>query len=276
MPVYETWLVTGVSRGLGRALAQELLVRGRTVVGTTRDGTSDLAGERLHVVALDVTDAQQAADAVERAVELTGRLDVVVNNAGQGLVGSFENSTPAQIDEQLAVNLLGPMHLLRAALPHLRAQRSGHVVNVSSIAALAPLGGTSVYAATKAALSALTEALAGELAPFGVGATVVEPGAFRTDFLSGHSLRHVDGRIDDYEAGRAPAVERTRTASGHQPGDPARAAQAIIEAIESEAPPVHLVLGGDAVDRARSHAEAFLYELGSWEGVARGTAFPRD
>jgi NAD(P)-dependent dehydrogenase (short-subunit alcohol dehydrogenase family) len=274
MHMHQTWLVTGVSRGLGRALAQVLLERGRTVVGTTRSGTSDLAADGLRVVALDVTDAARVPGAIAEAIELTGGLDVVVNNAGQGLVGSLEDSTPEQVASQLDVNFVSAVEVLRATLPHLRERGSGHVVNVSSIAALAPLGGTAVYAAAKCALSGLSEALAGELAPFGIGVTVVEPGALRTEFLSEASLLHADGRDAAYEEARRTASERTRAASGHQPGDPVRAAEAIVDAVESDAPPVHLVLGADAVDRARARAAMLLAELDAWENVSRSIAFP--
>lgn len=267
------WFVTGVSRGFGRSLAEILLARGETVIGTTRSGSVAIAGasERLHLLPLEVTDGAAVRAAVGAAFALHGRVDVIVNNAGYGLLGAVEEATDAEIAHLFDVNFHGPRRVIQAALPRLRAQRSGHIVNITSIAGVAPGAGSGFYAAAKMAVEGMSQSLALELAPLGIRVTLVEPGAFRTDFLSDHSIRLTGGGIADYEGTAGAARRRLAAMAGQQPGDPARAAAAIIAAVESASPPLHLVLGPDAVRRTRAMLGAFAADLEAWKDLSLGT-----
>jgi NAD(P)-dependent dehydrogenase (short-subunit alcohol dehydrogenase family) len=275
MPRPPVWFLTGISRGLGRALAETLLARGAIVVGTTRDGHCDLTGPAGHlfVVPLDVSVAGQVQAAVEQAVAAAGRIDVVVNNAGYGLLGSVEETGDEVARALFDVNFFGAFDVLRAVVPRLRVQRSGHIVNVSSIAGLDPNAGSGAYAASKAALAALSHALAAELAPLGVGVTVVSPGAFRTEFLSRRSLRTIPTTIADYDGTVGAVLQRLVPGDGLQPGDPRLAAEAIIDAVTAPEPPLDLVLGADALERTRRNFERLSGDLDRWEFAARDTAF---
>jgi NAD(P)-dependent dehydrogenase (short-subunit alcohol dehydrogenase family) len=275
MPEQRSWFITGISRGFGRALAIELLERGHTVVGTTRDGQSDLAARAgtLHTVELDVTTPGQAAIAVEQAVAFAGRIDVVVNNAGYGLLGAVEETSEEATRHLFEVNFFGALNVARAALPIFRAQGSGHLVNLSSVAGRDPAPGAALYAASKCALAGLSEGLAGELAPLGIHVTIVEPGAFRTDFLEPSSLRTVTHRIAAYQETSGANLDRLGGLAGRQMGDPVKAARAIIEAVEAPHPPLHLVLGSDCVERSRANVARLIEDIDRWEHVARETAF---
>lgn len=271
--MHSTWMITGVSRGLGRELARTLLETGATVVGTTRTGTADLTHERLHLLALDVTDPAAATATVARAVDLTDGLDVVVNNAGFGLLGPIEATSEAEALAVLQTNLLGPWRVIAAATPHLRERRAGHIVNVSSIAGLAPLGGSGLYAAAKAGLSALSEALSAELAPFGVGVTSVEPGSLRTDFFSDASIQHTSAQPAAYADTVGAVVSMMTGRSGAEQGDPRKVAQLIIDAVNDPQPPRHLVIGSDALARSRANVAALLDDIGRWEDRSAATGF---
>jgi NAD(P)-dependent dehydrogenase (short-subunit alcohol dehydrogenase family) len=275
MPEQRSWFITGISRGFGRALAIELLDRGHTVVGTTRDGQSDLAARAgtLHTVELVVTTPGQAAIAVEQAVAFAGRIDVVVNNAGYGLLGAVEETSEEATRHLFEVNFFGALNVARAALPIFRAQGSGHLVNLSSVAGRDPAPGAALYAASKCALAGLSEGLAGELAPLGIHVTIVEPGAFRTDFLEPSSLRTVTHRIAAYQETSGANLDRLGGLAGRQMGDPVKAARAIIEAVEAPHPPLHLVLGSDCVERSRANVARLIEDIDRWEHVARETAF---
>ena len=264
------WLITGISRGFGRELAQALLVRGDTVIGTTRNGSVDIprGKGRLDVLPLDVTDAQAVTAAVAAAFQLHGRIDVIVNNAGYGLLSSVEEATDEEIEHVFAVNFHGTRRVIQAALPRLRAQRSGHIINITSMAAVAPNPGSGYYAAAKMAVEGISQSLAREVAPLGLRVTLVEPSAFRTDFLSEHSIRRSASRLQDYAATAGAAHERLASMAGKQPGDPARAAAAIIQAVESPEPPLHLVLGSDAYHRTRQMLAAFSADLETWKAVS--------
>jgi NAD(P)-dependent dehydrogenase (short-subunit alcohol dehydrogenase family) len=275
MPPAHVWFITGISRGFGRALAGELLERGRTVVGTTRDGSSDLEARAgtLHTVALDVTDAGQAEAAIEEAAARAGRLDVVVNNAGYGLLGAVEETDEDATRHLFEVNFFGALRVTQAALPIFREQGSGHFVNVSSVAGRAPAAGAALYAASKCALAGLSEGLAAELAPLGIHVTIVEPGAFRTDFLEPTSIRTTSHRIDAYESTSGANRDRLGALAGSQMGDPVKAARAIIEAVEAPQPPLHLVLGADALERSRQNIARLVEDMDVWEHVSRETAY---
>ena len=272
------WLITGASRGLGRELARAVLARGDIVVGTSRDGKLDLdlgAGE-LHGLPLDLTKPGQESAVIERARAIHGRLDVLVNNAGAGLLGAVEEADDAEADRVFALNFFGPLRLIRAALPFLREAGSGHVVNVSSIAGVAPMAGSGLYAAAKFALSGMSESLAQEVAPLGIRVTVVEPGAFRTDFLSGQSIAHSARTIDAYAPTSGAVVDYLAQMDGHQAGDPARAAAAILDLVDAPEPPLHLLLGSDALKRARAQLDKLAALYDRWEPTTRSTDFPAD
>ena len=273
--VQKVWLITGIARGLGHALAKAVLAGGDLVIGTTRSGEQPvgLAADNLTVLPLEMTDRDQIARTITAAFACHGPLDVIVNNAGYGLLGSIEASTPGEADHVFAVNFFGPLALIRAALPRLREQRRGHIVNISSIAGIAPTPGAGLYAATKSALDSMSYSLAQEVAPFGIWVTVVNPGAFRTEFLSNRSVLRTSRSIDDYAVTSGRAVDGLLTRDGRQLGDPDRGATAIMEAVESDEPPLNLVLGSDALDRARGRLDRFEEDLIRWESLTLSTDF---
>jgi NAD(P)-dependent dehydrogenase (short-subunit alcohol dehydrogenase family) len=272
------WFITGISRGLGEALAEAALARGDLVVGTTRDGKSGIAASRgtLHVLPLEVGDAAAIESTVAKAFELTGGLDVIVNNAAYGLLGAIENASDAEMARLFEVNVFGTFRVIRAALPKLRAQGRGHIINITSIAGRAPMAGSGLYAATKSAVEGLSQALAQEVGPLGIKVTVVAPGAFRTDFLSSHSIRKSAPASDGYTNSVGRSLSRLDEMAGKQLGDPARAAQALLAVVDAAQPPLHLLLGSDALRRAREKLDAQIEEIDSWEEVTRSTDFPQE
>jgi NAD(P)-dependent dehydrogenase (short-subunit alcohol dehydrogenase family) len=274
----KTWFITGISRGLGLALAKAALADGDTVIGTVRRGAPDLpAGAgTLHVLTVDLADGAAAEAAVERAFALAGRVDVIVNNAGYGLLGAVEKAGDADVARLFDVDVFSPFRIIRAALPHLRAQGSGHIVNITSIAGRAPGPGSTLYAAAKHALEGLSVGLAQEVAPLGIKVTAVAPGAFRTDFLSTHSIRRSEAEGAAYAASVGRSAAAFDTMAGRQLGDPDRAAQAILAAVRADNPPLHLLLGSDALQRARTKLDALIDEVKRWEEVTRSTDFPAD
>lgn len=271
----KTWFITGISRGLGLSLARGALAEGDTVIGTIRAGLPDaLAGaERLHVLTLDVADGTAVEAAVEQAFALAGRIDVVVNNAGYGLLGAIETATDEEVARLFEVDVFAPFRIIRAALPHLRAQGAGHVINITSIAGRAPGAAAGMYSAAKYALEGMSVSLAQEVAPFGVKVTAVAPGAFRTDFLSAHSIRKSDAAPEAYGASVGRVAAAFDSMAGRQIGDPDRAAQAILAVARAENPPLHLLLGSDALRRAREKLDAVIDEIDRWEEVTRSTDF---
>jgi NAD(P)-dependent dehydrogenase (short-subunit alcohol dehydrogenase family) len=266
-----TWLVTGASRGFGRALSEALLSRGERLVATARDPA---AFQREHpdafAVELDVTDPEQARAAVAQAVERFGRLDVVVNNAGYGHFGAIEELTDDELRQQFEVNLFGVLNVTRAALPVMRRQRSGHLVQMSSLNGIEGMVGGGYYCASKFAVEGLSESLAAEVSHLGIKVTIVEPGPHRTEFASGQSAR-VSDSIDDYAASVGQAREAFADLDGNQPGDPQRAALAIVEAVKAEEPPLRLPLGQLALDNIRSKLGGQLSELERWERLSAST-----
>jgi NAD(P)-dependent dehydrogenase (short-subunit alcohol dehydrogenase family) len=272
-----TWFITGVSRGLGLAIAQAALAEGDTVIGTVRDKAPDLASGpgKLHIVTLDVADGDAAEGAVRQAFARAGKIDVIVNNAGYGLLGALEKATDADVRRLFEVDVFAPFRIIRAALPHLRAQASGHIINITSIAGRAPLAASALYAAAKYALEGMSAALAQEVRPFGVKVTAVAPGAFRTDFLSSHSIRKTEPEDAAYAASVGRSLSALDGMAGKQIGDPGRAAQAILDLVRADEPPIHLLLGTDALRRAREKIDAVIEEMDRWEAVTRGTDFPQ-
>jgi NAD(P)-dependent dehydrogenase (short-subunit alcohol dehydrogenase family) len=271
----KTWFITGISRGLGLALAKAALAEGDTVIGTVRSGTPDLkaAPGKLQIVTVDMADGAAAETAVKQAFAQAGKIDVIVNNAGYGLLGATEKATDEELTRIFAVDVFAPFRIIRTALPYLRMQGSGHIVNITSVAGRAPAAGYSLYAAVKYALEGLSASLAQELAPFGLKVTAVAPGAFRTDFLSAHSIRKSDA--DDAYAENIGRITAAFDANdGRQIGDPTRGAQAILAAVKAENPPIHLLLGSDALRRAREKLDAVIEEIDRWEDLTRSTDFP--
>jgi NAD(P)-dependent dehydrogenase (short-subunit alcohol dehydrogenase family) len=271
----KNWLITGVSRGIGKALAEAALACGDTVIGTVRDTEPRVATGKgkFHCLRLEIRDPAAIEATVAKAFDLAGRLDVVVNNAGYGLLGAIESSNDAEMTHLFEVNVFGPVRLIRAVLPRLRAQRSGHIVNISSIAGRAPNPGSGLYAATKFALEGLSQALSQEVGPLGIKVTVVAPGAFRTDFLSDHSVRRSGSMADDYATSAGKIVDYLGGMDGKQLGDPVLGAQAILNAVDSDTPPLQLLLGSDALRRAREKLDAVIDEVDRWEAVTRSTDF---
>jgi NAD(P)-dependent dehydrogenase (short-subunit alcohol dehydrogenase family) len=270
------WLITGASSGLGGALAGAALDRGERVVATARDRDSVAALEERHpghavAARLDVTDADQARAAIDAAVAAFDRLDVVVNNAGYGLFGALEELADDDLRRQFETNVFGALNVTRAALPQLRRQRSGHVVQISSLEGVAPmLAGETAYAATKFAVEGLCEALAKEVAHLGIRVTIVEPGPVRTDF--GDSAVATPPRSDDYEPSVGEALRLFAQLAGNQPNDPARVAAAIIRAVDADEPPLRLALGTEAVEAIRDKLDEQRRELDAWDELARSTA----
>jgi len=275
----QTWFITGTSSGFGRAFAEHALARGHNVVATARRidsvaGLVALAPDRVLAVALDVDVPGAAEAAVQAAVQRFGRIDVLVNNAGYGLVGALEETPDAELRALMNTNFFGAMAVIRAALPVLRRQRSGAIVNISSLGGQLSFAGFSAYSASKFALEGATEALAQELAPFGVKVLIVEPGQFRTQ-LAGSGMRHMPA-IDAYAAVLGGTREFARTMHNTQAGDPRKAAAAIERALAADQTPLRLQLGGDSVDAVRAHAEGLLKDMTAWETVSRATDFDAD
>ena len=271
----KVWFITGISRGLGKALAAAVLKRGDLVVGTTRSGSADLpAHERLSVLRLDVTDRAAVFAQVAAAHALHGQLDVVVNNAGYGLLGPVESSSEHEVRDVMAANFFGTLYVAQATLSLMRPRGQGRVINVSSIAGLAPSAGSGLYAAAKFAVEGFSASLAQEVAPLGIRVTCVEPGAFRTDFLNADSIRHTAESPDAYAPTSGQVVKYLQEMAGRQLGDPARAAEAICTLADAPEPPLHLVLGSDALKRARAMLAQFERTLDEWEAVSVSTDLP--
>lgn len=272
-----TWLITGCSTGLGRAFARAVLDRGQNVVVTARDVSSvqDLADahpETALAVALDVTDDAQVAAAVRAAEERFGGVDVLVNNAGYGYRAALEEGVDEDVRRLFETHVFGTVRTTKAVLPAMRERRSGTIVNLSSIGARIAPEGSGYYAAVKSAVESLTLALRKEVAPLGITAMVVEPGGFRTDF-AGRSLTQSAEPIADYAETAGKRRKEHDTVHGTQPGDPAKAAAALIEAVESDHPPYMLLLGNDASDGFRAALHALLDEVDAWETLSRSTDF---
>ena len=278
LPSPRTWFVTGASRGLGRAFAEVALEAGDSVVATARraEQLEDLVATfpgRAFALALDVTDKAAVDRTVAQARELTGRLDVLVNNAGYGLAGGVEEASEQQVRDQFEVNVFGALWATQAVLPVMREQGAGHVFQISSIGGVAGFLNTGIYHASKWALEGFSESLAQEVAPFGIGVTIVEPGPFRTDW-NGDSMTRATPlpAYDEVLGARRTAMngDQART----QVGDPRRAGQALLAVLDSPTPPRRLLLGALAADVGPATYQARLQEWAAWDEVARGADFP--
>jgi len=272
----QRWLITGSSRGIGRALSEAVLAEGHCLVATARNTTrlSDLQdryGATLRTVAHDVTDAAAAANAVRTAVETFGGLDVLVNNAGYGNVNPIEDTDLDDFRRQIDTNLFGTIIVTKAAIPVMRSQRSGHIIQFSSVGGRVGAPGRAPYSAAKWGVEGFSEVLAQEMALIGVKTTIIEPGGFRTDF-AGASTSLDEGR-PEYDAVVGATARRQRDYNGQQPGDPARAAQAILTIAALDRPPLRLPLGSDAVEILERTDRARLDELSRWRTLSLSTDF---
>jgi NAD(P)-dependent dehydrogenase (short-subunit alcohol dehydrogenase family) len=269
----KTWFITGASRGFGLRIARLALERGHNVVATARNAASVGAHERLLALSLDVTDESQAHTAAATAVERFGQIDVLLNNAGFGLLGAVEEATAHEVERLYRTNVFGLLHVTRAVLPYMRARRSGHILNISSIGGYRGAAGFGIYSSTKFAVEGLSEALYAELAPLGIHVTVVEPGYFRTDFLDASSLSVSQNGIADYN-GTAGAVRGRAADLNHsQPGDPERLAQVLVDFTDATDPPIRLPLGSDTVAAIEAKHAADAAILAKWRRVSVSTDF---
>jgi NAD(P)-dependent dehydrogenase (short-subunit alcohol dehydrogenase family) len=273
----KVWLITGCSTGFGRALAEAVLKNGDYLLATAREPEQlrallDQYPKTALAARLDVTSSQEIQTVVDTAIETFGRIDVLVNNAGYGLIGALEEVSDTDIRQEFETNFFGAVHLIRTVLPLMRQQGSGRIVNMSSTAGLVGFGGSSIYCATKFALEGLSEALAKEVESFGIKITLIEPGAFRTNF-NGRSLAAVEQPIDAYNSVSSASLQWFKEMDGKQPGNPEKAAQAIIQAVESSNPPMRLALGTDAMSLIQDKLESVKTSLADWQQVTMSTDY---
>lgn len=273
------WLVTGASAGFGRELVDYLLAHGTRVVATSRkvEALKELEAkypEHALVAAMDVTNQAQVEAVVAATVQRFGALDVLVNNAGYGMVGAVEESAEAEFRPMFETNVFGLIGVTQAVLPQMRRQGSGHIVNLSSIGGLVATPGFGMYNATKFAVEGLSEALAQEVGPLGIAVTIVEPGPFRTKFL-GRAGGEAALRIADYDNTAGKMRTYFTEQDGKQPGDPQKAAEAIVKVVETEHPPLRLLLGASTIPRVKGKLEALQKEMVAWEATTAATDYPR-
>jgi NAD(P)-dependent dehydrogenase (short-subunit alcohol dehydrogenase family) len=273
----KTWFITGASRGFGALIVERALAKGDNVVATARNPKTivDRFGDRTNLlaVALDVTDEGQAIAAAKAAIERFGRIDVLVNNAGFGLLGAVEEATAAEVEGIYRTNVFGLLTVTRAILPHMRRERAGRILNLSSIGGYRAGAGFGIYCSAKFAVEGLSEALHDELAPLGIHVTAVEPGYFRTDFLDSSSLSISPARIADYDATAGAVRQRAVEVSHNQPGDPSKLADVLLAFADAPNPPVRLPLGSDTVAALeQKHADDAAI-LAAWRDVSVSTDF---
>jgi len=273
----KTWFITGASRGFGLRIAQLALKRGDQVVATARDPSTARRqigdDPRLLTVALDVTREEQAQAAVQAAIAHFGRIDILLNNAGFGLVGAVEEASAAEVEALYRTNVFGLLAVTRAVLPHMRARGAGRILNISSIGGYRSAAGFGVYCSTKFAVEGLSEALHQELAPLGIEVSVIEPGYFRTDFLDATSLQVSGRRIEGYAASAGQVRERVGSLNHQQPGDPEALARVVVEFGHTSNPPLRLPLGSDTVAAIEAKHAADREILATWRQVATSTDF---
>jgi len=271
------WFITGASRGLGALIAKAALADGNAVIAAGRNvaAIAERLGDSpgLLPVALDVTNEAQANAAVEAVVEKFGRIDVLVNNAGFGLLGAIEESSDADVRRMYDTNVFGLLNITRAVLPVMRSQRAGHIINMSSLGGYRSAAGFGAYCSTKFAVEGLTEALRAELKPLGIHATVVEPGYFRTDFLDASSLVVAREVIADYDETSGNVRRIAANMNHNQPGDPAKLATALVELVDSQTPPLRLPLGTDALKAIAEKNAYVTQETETWKALSQSTDF---
>ena len=274
MTIAKTILITGVSSGFGRALAQEALAAGHRVIGTVRSQQALEAFEALHTHAygrlLEITDFGRINEVVAGVESAIGPVDVLVNNAGYGHEGIMEESSLAEMRHQFDVNVFGAVAMIKAVLPAMRQRRRGHIINITSMGSFITMPGISFYCGSKFALEGISETLSKEVAPFNIRVTAVAPGSFRTDW-AGRSMVRSARSLADYDASFDPIRQAREEKSGKQLGDPVKAAHAILTLIDSQTPPAHLLLGSDALDLVRQKLAALGQEIDDWESLTRST-----
>ena len=273
----KTFLITGVSSGLGRAFAIGALEAGHHVIGTLRraddvEAFSKLAPDRAHPLMLDVTDFDAIPTAIAEAERRAGPTDVLVNNAGYGHEGVLEESSMDHLQRQFAANVFGPVAMIKAVLPGMRKRRRGHIINITSMGGFITMPGITFYCGSKFALEGISEALGKEVASFGIRVTALAPGQFRTDW-AGRSMDRTPRQLTDYDAIMDPIRTARQAKSGNQPGDPAKAAQALLALVEAENPPVRLFLGDDALELVKQKLDGMRGEISTWETLSRSTNF---
>lgn len=273
----KTFLITGVSTGLGNAFAKAALDAGHRVIGTVRQGKDADAFRMLHPhnafpIVLDVTDYDAIPAAIAAAEQQAGPVDVLVNNAGYGHEGALEESTLDELQRQFAANVFGPVAMIQAVLPGMRARRNGHIINVTSMGGFITMPGISFYNGSKFALEGISEAFGKEVAGLGIKVTALAPGQFRTDW-AGRSMQRTPRSIADYDDVMIPVREGRMAKSGKQQGDPARAAQALLTLVDAPEAPTRLYLGTDALQFVGAKLDTFIAEMKQWEDLSRSTDF---
>lgn len=271
------FLITGVSSGFGRAFAEAALAAGHRVAGTVRNASGQeqfeaLAPGRAKAILLNVTDFTAIEPAIARIEAELGPIDVLINNAGYGHEGTLEESPLDEMRRQFDVNVFGAVAMIKAVLPQMRERRAGHIVNVTSMAGLAAMPGIAYYSGSKFALEGITESLAQEVAQFGIQVTALAPGSFRTDW-AGRSMVRAGRHIADYDALFEPIRQARASKSGRQAGNPERAAQILLDVVDADKAPLHLVLGRDALHLVRKRIKALGAELDQWEAVSRSSEY---
>ena len=276
-PAKRVLLITGGSSGFGRALSEAALLAGYIVIGTVRSEAAKaefdkLDEKRAHGVILDVTEFAAIETTVKDVTERTGPVDVLVNNAGYGHEGTLEESPLEELVRQFNVNVFGAVAMTRAVLPSMRVRRTGHIINITSMAGLVTFPGVSYYCGSKFALEGISEALEKEVRGLGIKVTIVAPGAFRTDW-AGRSMIRTERSVEDYNVVFDPIRRLRKAKDGKQPGDPAKAAQVLLDIIEADNPPVHLLLGNDALSVVRKRLADLNDEIDRWASVSKSTDF---
>jgi NAD(P)-dependent dehydrogenase (short-subunit alcohol dehydrogenase family) len=278
----KVWFVTGASSGFGLEISKAALASGAKVVATVRKDPEQLAGSLdshpdLLVVVMDVTEESEIKEAVKKAIDRFGKIDVLVNNAGYGFLGAIEEATDAEVKQQYNTNVFGVLNVIRAVLPSMRKQRSGHIINVSSLFGFTARPAWALYGSTKFAIEGISQGLAAELSPFGIKVTAIEPGLFSTDFLKGNSYRKGQVIIDDYENSIVGKIrELAATLHGNQPGDPKKLAAVVIQLAHTKSPPLHLPIGRDSVESYRTNAKQLAGDIDAWEAVSVTTDRTKD
>jgi NAD(P)-dependent dehydrogenase (short-subunit alcohol dehydrogenase family) len=273
----KVWFITGASKGFGLSLVKQLLEAGQLVAATSRNlqeltTAVDTTSNKFLPLQVDLTNESSVSLALQHTNEFFGRIDVVINNAGYGIGGAIEELNDAETRLAFDVNVFGTLNVIRAVMPYLRKQRSGHIINISSIAGITANTGWAIYAGSKYAVIGISEVLAADVKEFGINVTVVASGAFRTSFLTADSLSITDNKIDDYTEVRAIHNKYLKM-DGKQAGDPEKAATAIINVVYEENPPLYLLLGGDAYNRALAKLDTLHQEIRQWQDVTCSTDF---
>lgn len=270
----QVWFITGASRGFGRALVEDLLQRGDKVVATMRKTENisfHASSENLLILPLDVTDEMRSKEAAKKAVDYFGRIDVLVNNAGFGVMGAIEEITDIEARKTYDTNVFGLLNVTRAVLPYLRKERSGHIMNISSVGGLVGLSAWGIYGSTKFAVEGISEALSHEVAHLGIKVTSVAPGFFRTDFLDDSSLDTAPTQIADYNESVGQVRVAMKETNHNQPGDPIKAAKVMIDVAKTEHPPLHLMLGSDTLEYTKTKIEALVADMEDWKAYSEST-----